>query len=113
MAQTHQATVEGSVPLRRTPGIPDGSGMPYPSDPAWLSDRDAAHRHHVAGAQRIYQRRSRHPLSGALVARPRKQPRQRDILRGKTPELVRKELWTHILAYNLIRAIVAQAATKH
>jgi hypothetical protein len=38
---------------------------------------------------------------------------QMDILRRKTPELVRKEIWTHILAYNLIRTIIAQAATKH
>ena len=38
---------------------------------------------------------------------------QMDILRCKTPELVRKEIWTHILAYNLIRTIMAQAATKH
>ncbi len=38
---------------------------------------------------------------------------QMDILRCKTPELVRKEIWTHILAYNLIRAIIAQAATQH
>ena len=36
-----------------------------------------------------------------------------DVLRCKTPELVRKEIWTHILAYNLIRTIAAQAATKH
>ena len=36
-----------------------------------------------------------------------------DVLRCKTPELVRKEVWTHILAYNLIRTIMAQAATKH
>ena len=35
-----------------------------------------------------------------------------DILRCKTPELVRKEIWTHILAYNLIRTIIAQAANK-
>jgi hypothetical protein len=34
-------------------------------------------------------------------------------LRCKTPELVRKEIWTHILAYNLIRTIMAQAATTH
>jgi hypothetical protein len=27
--------------------------------------------------------------------------------------LVRKELWTHILAYNLIRAVMAQAAVRH
>lgn len=42
-----------------------------------------------------------------------KQTMQMDVLRCKTPELVRKELWTHILAYNLIRTILAQAATKH
>jgi hypothetical protein len=34
-------------------------------------------------------------------------------LRCKTPELIHKEIWTHILAYNLIRTIMAQAATKH
>jgi len=38
---------------------------------------------------------------------------QMDVLRCKSPELVRKEIWTHILAYNLIRTIMAQAATKH
>ena len=42
-----------------------------------------------------------------------KQTMQMDILRCKTPELVRKEIWTHILAYNLIRTIIAQAAAKH
>jgi Transposase DDE domain len=34
-------------------------------------------------------------------------------LRCKTPELVRKEIWMHILAYNLIRTIMAQAAATH
>jgi hypothetical protein len=48
-----------------------------------------------------------------LDLRSLKQTMQMDILRCKTPELVRKELWTHILAYNLIRTIMAQAATKH
>lgn len=38
---------------------------------------------------------------------------QMEMLRCKTPELVRKEIWTHILAYNLIRTIMAQAATRH
>ena len=36
-----------------------------------------------------------------------------EMLRCKTPELVRKEIWTYILAYNLIRTVMAQAATKH
>jgi len=48
-----------------------------------------------------------------LDLRSLKQTMQMDILRCKTPELVRKEIWTHILAYNLIRTIIAQAAVKH
>jgi putative transposase len=34
-------------------------------------------------------------------------------LRGQTPEMVRKELWAHCLAYNLIRKTMAQAALAH
>jgi hypothetical protein len=33
-----------------------------------------------------------------------------DILRCKTPEMVRKEVWAHLLVYNLIRAAMAEAA---
>ena len=33
-----------------------------------------------------------------------------DVLRCKTPEMVRKEIWTGLLAYNLIRQIMAQSA---
>jgi Transposase DDE domain len=48
-----------------------------------------------------------------LDLRSLKQVLQMDVLRCKTPELVRKEIWTHILAYNLIRTVMAQAATRH
>lgn len=48
-----------------------------------------------------------------LDLRSLKQTMQMDIVRCKTPELVRKEIWTHILAYNLIRTIIAQAASKY
>jgi hypothetical protein len=34
-------------------------------------------------------------------------------LRCKRPELVRKEVWTHVLAYNLLRTVMAQAAATH
>jgi hypothetical protein len=34
-------------------------------------------------------------------------------LRCKTPDLVRKEVWAHVLAYNLIRTVMAQAAARH
>jgi putative transposase len=36
-----------------------------------------------------------------------------DILRCKTPEMVRKEIWAHLLAYNLIRKVMVQAALAH
>jgi hypothetical protein len=35
-----------------------------------------------------------------------------DILSCKTPEMVRKEIWTHLLAYNLTRKVMAQAAQE-
>jgi hypothetical protein len=38
---------------------------------------------------------------------------QMDVLRCKTPELVRKEIWAHVRAYNLVRTVMAQAATRH
>src|SRR5262249_29400253 len=34
-------------------------------------------------------------------------------LRCKTPESVRMEVWAHVLAYNLIRTVMAQAAARH
>jgi hypothetical protein len=35
------------------------------------------------------------------------------VLRGKSPSMVHKEIWAHVLAYNLIRKIMAQAACIH
>src|SRR5262249_23025854 len=48
-----------------------------------------------------------------LDLRSLKQTMRMEILRCKTPELVRKAIWTHLLGYNLIRTIIAQAAIKH
>jgi len=36
-----------------------------------------------------------------------------DILRCKTPDMVQKELYMHILAYNLVRGLILQAANKN
>jgi hypothetical protein len=36
-----------------------------------------------------------------------------DILRCQTPEMVRKEIWAHLLAYNLVRHVMSQAAREH
>jgi Transposase DDE domain len=35
---------------------------------------------------------------------------QMDVLRCETPEMVRKEVWVHLLGYNLIRALMSDAA---
>jgi hypothetical protein len=35
-----------------------------------------------------------------------------DVLRCKSPEMVAKEVWAHLLAYNLIRGVMAQAAAE-
>jgi hypothetical protein len=47
-----------------------------------------------------------------LNLRALKQTLQMDILRGQTPEMVRKEIWAHLLAYNLIRGQMAAAARE-
>ena len=36
-----------------------------------------------------------------------------DILRGKTPEMVRQEIYVHLLAYNLLRTVMWQAGIAH
>jgi hypothetical protein len=37
---------------------------------------------------------------------------QMDVLRCKSPDLVDKEIWVHMLAYNIIRGLMATAAAK-
>jgi hypothetical protein len=36
-----------------------------------------------------------------------------EVLRCKTPEMVEKEVWAHVLAYNLVRAQMVRAAEVH
>jgi putative transposase len=48
-----------------------------------------------------------------LHLRSLKTTMQMDVLRCKTPEGVRKEIWAHLLVYNLIRTAMAQAAQSH
>lgn len=36
-----------------------------------------------------------------------------DVLRGKTPETVRKEIYVHLLAYNLLRTVMWSAGTTY
>ena len=56
----------------------------------------------------LYERR----WSGEVNIRSIKCVMQMDILRCKTPEMVHKEIWTHLLAYNLLRTAMAVAADE-
>jgi hypothetical protein len=57
----------------------------------------------------LYERR----WTGEVDIRSIKSTMQMDILRCKAPEMVRKEIWAHLLAYNLLRTVMAVAAAEH
>jgi hypothetical protein len=57
----------------------------------------------------LYERR----WDGEVDIRSIKCTMQMDILRCKTPEMVHKEIWTHLLAYNLLRTVMSVAASDH
>lgn len=54
-----------------------------------------------------------HRWEGEVDIRSIKCTMQMDILRCKTPDMVHKEIWTHLLAYNLLRTVMAVAAQEN
>ena len=54
----------------------------------------------------LYERR----WDGEVDIRSIKAAMKMDVLRCKTPEMVEKEIWAHLLAYNLLRTVMAVAA---
>jgi hypothetical protein len=54
-----------------------------------------------------------HRWDGEVDIRSIKCTMQMDILRCKTPDMVHKEIWTHLLAYNLLRTVMAVAANEN
>jgi hypothetical protein len=54
-----------------------------------------------------------HRWEGEVDIRSIKCTMQMDILRCKTPDMVHKEIWTHLLAYNLLRTVMAVAASEN
>ena len=54
----------------------------------------------------LYERR----WSGEVDIRAIKSTMQMDVLRCKSPAMVEKEIWAHLLAYNLLRTVMAVAA---
>jgi len=57
----------------------------------------------------LYERR----WEGEVDIRSIKSTMQMDVLRCKTPHMVHKEIWTHLLAYNLLRTVMAVAANEN
>jgi putative transposase len=68
-----------------------------------------ASRYAKSEVQALYRRR----WEAELHLRALKQTLQMDILRGKSPAMVGKELWAHLLIYNLIRTLMSRAAQAH
>ena len=56
----------------------------------------------------LYERR----WEGEVDIRSVKSVMKMDVLRCKSPEMVRKEIWAHLLAYNLLRTVMAVAAAE-
>ncbi len=50
---------------------------------------------------------------GEVDLRSIKSTMQMDVLRCKTPAMVDKEIWAHLLAYNLLRTVMAVAAAEN
>ena len=57
----------------------------------------------------LYERR----WDGEVDIRAIKSVMQMDVLRCKAPEMVHKEIWAHLLAYNLLRTVMAVAAAEN
>ena len=49
---------------------------------------------------------------GEVDIRSVKSVMKMDVLRCQSPEMVRKEIWAHLLAYNLLRTVMAIAAAE-
>jgi hypothetical protein len=129
--QTVQSTPDGDVIVWQRPNKPHGmKGEQYRTYPKTLRMRqvrvdardqdnrveqfkvittilDAAIDGGQIGA--LYERR----WDGEVDIRSIKSTMKMAVLRCKTPAMVRKEIWTHLLAYNLLRTVMAVAANEN
>ena len=130
-SQTLESRPDGDILLWRRPNKPRGmTGQQYRRYPETLLMRQVAvdardknnraEQFHVVttildasidGGQfgDLYQRR----WEGEVDIRSIKSTMQMDVLRCRTPEMVHKEIWAHLLAYNLLRTVMAVAAGEN
>src|SRR5262249_11874640 len=129
--QTVQTRPDGDVIVWQRPNKPHGmKGEQYRTYPKTLLMRqvsvDARDKENrveqfkvittildtaIDGGQigKLYERR----WDGEVDIRSIKSTMKMDILRCKTPEMVEKEIWAHLLAYNLLRTAMAVAASEN
>jgi len=129
--RTVESRPDGDIIVWQRPNKPRGmTGAQYRSYPASLTmrqvsvdARDSNHRVErfqvittmldaaIDGGQigQLYERR----WDGEVDLRSIKSTMQMDILRCKTPAMVEKEIWAHLLAYNLLRTVMAVAAVEN
>jgi hypothetical protein len=130
-SQTLESRPDGDVILWRRPNKPRGmTGEEYRRYPKTLLMRQVAvdAREKDNRAERfkvvttildasidgeqlgdLYERR----WDGEIDIRSIKSVMQMEFLRCKTPEMVHKEIWAHLLAYNLLRTAMAVAAGEN
>src|SRR3954469_12246629 len=130
-SQTLESRPDGDILLWRRPNKPRGmTGEQYRRYPETLlmrqvavdaRDKDnRAEQFHVVttildasidGGQfgDLYERR----WEGEVDIRSIKSTMQMDVLRCRAPEMVHKEIWTTLLAYNLLRTVMAVAAGEN
>jgi hypothetical protein len=130
-SQVVESRPDGDIILWQRPNKPHGmSGEQYRKYPESMlmrqvavdaTDKDnrAEHFHVVTtlldasidGGQfgDLYERR----WDGEVDIRSIKSTMKMDILRCKTPEMVQKEVWVYMLAYNLLRTVMAVAASEN
>jgi hypothetical protein len=129
-SQTVESRPDGDIILWQRPNKPRGmTGEQYRSYPESLRMRQVsvdardkdnrAEQFKVAttildasidGSQigSVYERR----WDGEVDIRSIKSTMKMDVLRCKTPEMVEKEIWVYLLAYNLLRTVIAVAASE-
>jgi Transposase DDE domain len=130
-SQTVESRPDGDVIIWQRPNKPRGmTGAQYRRYPETLTMRQVsvdahdrnnrAERFHVVttildasidGGQigALYEKR----WSGEVDIRSIKSTMKMDVLRCKSPEMVEKEIWAHLLAYNLLRTVMAVAASEN
>lgn len=130
-SQTVRSGPDGDTLVWQRPNKPHGmKGEPYRTYPKTLTVRqvtvDARDRENRAEQFRVvttildesvggrqvgdlYERR----WAGEVDIRSIKSVLKMDILRCKTPGRVEKEIWAHLLAYNLLRTVMAVAASEN